>query len=163
MSAQKVDTFSAFVPDPDRALLLAVVVPGVGQLYNRQAWKLPAVLGIFLTLGYYIDYRHKLYSYVETAIRYETDQNPNTISPFPNLTLSTLRSNAARLRRDRDLLLVLAGVVYVLQAAEAHVAAHLLDFDNDRSLSLRSLPFFGHTRRGPVVGLAVRVGFLEKD
>lgn len=32
--------------DPQRALLLAAVVPGLGQVYNKKYWKLPLVYGV---------------------------------------------------------------------------------------------------------------------
>ena len=148
---QSSDTLSpsvrTFLPNPNRALLFATLLPGSGQIYNKQPWKLPVVVGVAITIGYYIDYYHNLYSYVGTAYRYETDQDPSTLNPFPNLTATTLRYNLVRLRRDRDMFLILAGVAYLLQATEAYVAAHLLSFDNDMDLSIRGLPFLHGKQR----------------
>ena len=41
-----------FNPDPTRAVWMAALFPGLGQLYNRRYWKLPLVIGGFMGLGY---------------------------------------------------------------------------------------------------------------
>ena len=35
--------WSKWTPNPQRALWLALVIPGAGQIYNRKYWKLPFI------------------------------------------------------------------------------------------------------------------------
>ena len=35
--------WNTWKPDPQRALWLAMVIPGAGQIYNRKYWKLPII------------------------------------------------------------------------------------------------------------------------
>ena len=38
---------------PQRAIILSAVLPGAGQVYNRQAWKIPIIYAALGGIGYY--------------------------------------------------------------------------------------------------------------
>src|SRR6478752_6275008 len=67
--------------DPQRALLLAAVVPGLGQIYNKKYWKLPLVYGGFIGIGigfsnynnFYHQYKKELFYNLENGFDQDND------------------------------------------------------------------------------------------
>ena len=53
--------WSTWRPDPKRALWLALVIPGGGQIYNRKYWKLPLVYGGFIGCMYAMNWNNMMY------------------------------------------------------------------------------------------------------
>jgi hypothetical protein len=129
--------------NPRKALLFAAVVPGLGQVYNKKYWKLPLVYGGFYLLGrqikvyndFYTEYRGHLYYNLENNLGAATGLNPNV-----RLTTSQLRQAVDRGRRERDFFIILMGAMYVLQIVDAHVDAHLKEFDLNPDLKVSFEP-----------------------
>ena len=48
-------------PNPKRAMWLAIVLPGAGQIYNRKYWKLPIVYGGFVGCAYALRWNNQMY------------------------------------------------------------------------------------------------------
>ena len=48
-------------PDAKRAMWLALVLPGAGQIYNRKYWKLPIIYGGFVGCAYAITWNNQMY------------------------------------------------------------------------------------------------------
>lgn len=132
---------------PRKALLYSAVFPGMGQVYNKKYWKLPIVYGGFYMLTYvalqyndlYNEYKQELYTVV---------RDPAYIPPS-GYTEEQLRSVTEFYRRQRDFFLILDGMWYLLQLVDAHVDAHLRDFDLNPQLkvslgpSMQQSPFYG--------------------
>ena len=53
--------WTTWKPNPQRALWLALVIPGGGQIYNRKYWKLPIVYGGFLGCIYALTWNNMMY------------------------------------------------------------------------------------------------------
>ena len=129
--------------DPRKALLYAAVVPGLGQIYNKKYWKLPLVYGGMFALGYainfyqdgYTTYKAKLYFNLENG--YEADDD---IYPGDDYTTSNYRKIVDQYKRERDFMIILMGGVYLLQIIDAHVDAHLKEFDLNPKLQLSVRP-----------------------
>lgn len=69
-----------FVADPQRATMLAVTLPGMGQIYNRKYWKIPFVYGGFGGIIYAAGYNGSNYNTFMKAYQDFTDKIPETDS-----------------------------------------------------------------------------------
>jgi hypothetical protein len=136
--------------NPRRALLLAAVVPGLGQIYNKKYWKLPLVYGGMFATGYaidyyndlYRDYKFVLYSALEQGLdETEIDSKPVSQGGLGmRTTVRGYRNAVDKAQRERDFMIIIMGLVYVLQIVDAHVDAHLKEFDLNPRLQVRLEP-----------------------
>ena len=67
-------------PNPKRAMWLALVLPGAGQIYNRKYWKLPIIYGGFLGCTYALLWNQQMYKDYSQAYLDIMDDDPNTHS-----------------------------------------------------------------------------------
>lgn len=144
---------------PTRAALLSAVIPGMGQAYNKKYWKIPIVWGGFAAFGYFIKWNNDEYQYYRTQLIYEVEQDPD----YPNetgLDQASLRSNRDFYRRNRDMLTVYGILFYMLQIVDAHVDAHLIEFDVNQDLSVKLQPDYIPIQSGRSnVGLTLKFTF----
>ena len=147
------DKWSAWRPDPKRALWLALVIPGGGQIYNRKYWKLPIVYGGFIGCLYAMNWNNTMYKDYSQAYLDLMDNDPGTQSynQFLHLGMQITSANEDRykdifkkrkdkFRRWRDLSFFVMVGVYALSIIDAYVDAELSVFDISDDLSLRVEP-----------------------
>ncbi len=148
--------------DPRRALLLAAVLPGLGQVYTKKYWKLPLVYGGMYATGYainyynglYKDYKHVLFLALEKGVP-ENERDPDL---GMRNSVKGYRVAIDKARRERDLMIIVMGLVYVLQIVDAHVDAHLKEFDLNPKLQVKLEPRFNDDALlGRQTGLALVV------
>ena len=140
-------------PDPKRALWLALVLPGAGQIYNRKYWKLPIIYGGFIGCIYALTWNNMMYKDYSQAYLDIMDDDPNTASynKFLHLGVKIDSSNEEhykevfknrkdKYRRWRDLSIFVMIGVYALSVIDAYVDAELSAFDISKDLSLKVGP-----------------------
>lgn len=145
--------WASWRPDAKRAMWLAIVIPGAGQIYNRKFWKLPIVYGGFLGCLYAIRWNNQMLKDYSQAYMDIMDNDPNTQSynQFLHLGNTITPENTERYqdlfrrrkdfyRRYRDLSIFCLIGVYALSVIDAYVDASLSEFDISRDLSLRVQP-----------------------
>ena len=145
--------WSTWTPNPQRALWLALVIPGGGQIYNRKYWKLPLVYGGFLGCAYALTWNDMMYKDYSQAYIDITDGDPTTASYNKFMHLGRqindknidrykdiFRKRKDKYRRWRDLSFVVMIGVYAISVIDAYVDAELSVFDISRDLSLKVQP-----------------------
>ncbi len=145
--------WATWKPDAKRAMWLALVLPGAGQIYNRKYWKLPIFYGGFVGCAYAMRWNNMMYRDYSQAYLDIMDDDPNTQSYNQFLHLGTqitsanqsrwqevFRKRKDRYRRWRDLSFFVMVGVYALSVIDAYVDASLSEFDISPDLSLHVAP-----------------------
>ena len=171
--AKKKRDWNTWRPNPKRAMWLAIVLPGAGQIYNRKYWKLPIFYGGFIGCLYALSWNGQMYHDYSQAYVDLMDNDPNTQSynDFLHLGTTINESNKAhyqeifrkrkdRYRKWRDLSVFALIGVYALSVIDAYVDASLSEFDISDDLSLRVAPTIinDQSSRNPVKSSAIGVG-----
>lgn len=137
-----------FTPDPQRALWLAAICPGLGQIYNRKYWKLPIFYGGFIGCTYALMWNNQMYRDYSQAYLDIMDDDPNTKSyvdmlpPHFDITgkeerfKRLFKNRKDRYRRWRDMSAFAFVGVYALSIIDAYVDAQLSVFDISPDLSI---------------------------
>ncbi|MBC7389285.1 MAG: hypothetical protein H7329_08755, partial [Opitutaceae bacterium] len=148
-------TFKTKKHSAKRATLYSAVVPGLGQIYNRQYYKPPIIVGLGVLFAYLIIDNNINYVEINKDLEKRDDNKLSTTyntlafpsskydqydasNPDRNKQSRTyddigLRNLRDSYRRDRDFYIILATLTYALNIVDAAVFAHLREFEvNDK-------------------------------
>lgn len=141
-----------FKPDPIRAMWLALVLPGGGQIYNRKFWKLPIIYGGFLGCAYALTWNNQMLRDYSQAYIDIMDDDPNTKSYENMLPMgyditgkedrfkTIFKNKKDHFRKYRDMSIFAFAGVYLISVIDAFVDAELSTFDISRDLTLHFEP-----------------------
>ena len=125
-----------FSGKPAKAMMFSLFLPGAGQAFNGRYWKMPIVWGLVGYFGYNAFKANKDYVEIDQAYRcmlenegcsYKGITDPGQLRPY--------RDNA---RSYKERMWVTFSIVYLVQAIEAYIDSHLIDFDLSKDLSVKS-------------------------
>lgn len=165
-----------------KATTLSMICPGAGQIYNGSYWKAPIVIGGFASMIYVIDWNNRGYQRFRTAYNLRVDYDnalkeynaatdkTGLIKPSPTdefrgrYTADYLKNLKNSYRRNRDLSIIITAGVYLFNVIDAHVDAHLRDYDISDDLSMDVQPHIGNiytAQSGSVntYGLGINIKF----
>ncbi len=158
---------------PKRASFYSMVIPGLGQIYNKKYWKVPVIYAGFGTLVYLVKFNGTKFTkyinaysdfiddststtrYLPLIIEAGLDETkiakelyPDTYDPSQyDWFKSRLKLAKDYYRRNRDLSYIGIGLWYILNIVDASVDAHLFDYDISDELTLHIEPELFPTSR----------------
>jgi hypothetical protein len=125
-SADSVAMKTEELHSPFKAIMYALVLPGLGQGYNRKYYKIPIVWAALGGAGYAITYNSGKYrdAAYEYALKPD-DTNERILRGW---------------RRYMELSYIALTLVYALQVVDSYVDAQLYSWDVSENLSMRVVP-----------------------
>ena len=151
---------------PKNAAIRSLILPGLGQVYNKKYWKVPIVWGALGTCGYVISYNLNNYKDLKQAYigkynaRVYKDSteyykiNPNLVP----LSEESLRYNRDQFRRNVDYAILAFAILWGINVMDAAVDAHLKSFDVSEDLSLKIKPGYSDLAGTNGISLVLKIG-----
>lgn len=131
----------------------SAIIPGWGQAYNKEYWKIPLVYGALAIPTVTFFYNNTWYKRTRTAYDLlakasEPNATPDDIANYNNnvneklkgFSLGSLQTFRNSFRKDRDYSVLWFVVVWGLNVVDATVFGHLKDFDVSDNLSMQINP-----------------------
>lgn len=121
---------------PSKAAIYSALLPGLGQIYNGDYWKIPIWYGGFVACGYFYhlnDIQYQRFRYI-----YRMDNDPNS-GYYGGITASQAEWYKDTYRRYRDYSIIAFVLVYALNIIDANVFAYMHDFDVSDNLAVLNI------------------------
>ena len=125
-----------FKGEPGKAALYSLIVPGGGQVYNKDYWKVPLVLAAEGAAVYNLIQNTQDYNLWNNCYLSIIDGDDSTYScSSEGITQSTAFRIRNTARSNREMSYVFVGLAHLLNIVEAFVDRHLTLFDVSDDLS----------------------------
>ncbi len=122
-------------PNPGRATLYSILLPGLGQIYNGEYFKVPIYWGCLLGSTHFLMNNNT--NYVRFKRIHNEASMENNSSPISAETAKWYRDVY---RRYRDYAVVATAAFYLLQVLDANVFAYMHDFEVTDDISMNFEP-----------------------
>lgn len=125
---------------PKKVALFSGILPGLGQAYNGQYWKIPIIYAGLGVAGYIIADNLKDYNAFRQiyAGRVSGDYSVNLKYPeYADYSNDVIKNARDFSRKNVDITVLITALVYGLQIVDALVYAQLKNFDISPDISFR--------------------------
>lgn len=141
-------------PDPEVSWKRSLIVPGWGQIYNGDSWKLPIFYAGYTGLGWYYSDRNRAYGAYKRGYRIRVLERRDGIDPTPadlafleeeeliNTAEDGLLRQRDQIRRQRDFAVLYLVGWHLIQVIESYVGGHMKSVDISEDLSLQISPTY---------------------
>ncbi len=158
------DTLTKKKHNPAKATRHSAIIPGWGQAYNHEYWKIPLVYGVLAIPATTFVYNNKWYKKTRDAFNIvangETNRydeiDPKLIVKSTGLPLSAqdLQYYRNAFRKDRDYSVLFFLIAWGVNVVDATVFGHLKDFDVSDDLSMQLKPDYNPATKSISLGFA---------
>lgn len=149
---------------PRKATRRSAIIPGWGQAYNREYWKIPIVYGVLAIPTVAYIYNQNYYKKTRFAFEARLKEQNGDSSDVPlidpdlkGLGLGSLQNYRNSFRRDRDYSILWFLLAWGLQVVDATVFAHLRQFNISSDLSMQVHPQFNPANKMPSLSLSLNL------
>ena len=138
MALDEIISYDAEYPSAGKATIYSILVPGLGQIYNGETWKLPIYWGGLLGSVHFYTLNRTNYKRFQRIYREATGENAASYSGPIQAETALYYRNLYRRYRDYSVLAI-AGF-YLLQVIDANVFAYMHDFNIEEDISMSVAP-----------------------
>jgi len=133
IKAQEINN-KKYQSQPQKALIASAVIPGLGQILNKQIWKSPIALGAIGGVGFVFWQNQMNVSKLKNAINIRFNGGADEFAGiYTDSQLFSLENEYTR-RRDYSFLGLIG--IHMLQCIDAYAAGFLVDFDISPDLNI---------------------------
>lgn len=146
-------------PDPAKSTVYSILLPGLGQIYNGEFWKVPIYLGIMAGCAHFWHDNNVQYMRWKWVYDMATSDDPSVEKPPQSA--ETAKYYRDTYRRYRDYSVLFTAAAYLLQIIDANVFAYMQGFDVDDEISLKVSPSVMPMdyASAPAVGMSIGLRF----
>jgi hypothetical protein len=127
--------------NPTKAVLLSLL-PGAGQIYNGQAWKIPIIYGALGGVGYFTyTYYTQMKAFKDEYLSRRAGNEPQ-LEGYTNYPVTSIYNLYQSNNKSFQTFVLITVAVYGLNLIDAYVFGHLYDFQVSDDLSLNLAPSF---------------------
>ena len=142
---------------PSKAAFYSAIIPGLGQIYTKNTWKVPFVYAAIGSAVYSYSFNKKEYYkyrniYKRRISGYNDDEYTELI-PQNDKILQGMEFH----QRNRDLSFIFIIGTYLLNILEANVSAHLMQFNVNSDLSIKPKIEYEPLNQSTAVGFVFKI------
>jgi hypothetical protein len=153
---------------PVKSTLFSAFLPGLGQAYNGDYYKIPIIYGGFAFTAYWLSLNNMQYTRFRNAYNIEVAYSrgeSTTQSEFGGrLSEASLKNYRDNFRRKRDYAVLFIALVYAVNIIDATVWGHLDSFDVSENLAFNLSPaiipasnLYAQKNNMPAIGLNLTI------
>jgi hypothetical protein len=150
---------------PTKATLLSTFVPGAGQIYNKQAWKVPVIYVATAAVTYFAVYNYNKKEKFKKEYYNRIDSTGTLLPDYVTYSDESIYNLYSAYKSNFQLSIIVGGLFYVANIVDAFVYGHLFSFDISDDLSMNVHPLYvpsfnySNNKNNSLLGFSLSLSF----